>query len=77
VLTRLVLVIAPLSLTACATEDSSFASCPVPVIYGAAVLAAAAHELVQLPENSVIGGRFLPDYGRLRDQSWACLGGRP
>jgi hypothetical protein len=72
-----VLVTVPLSLTGCAAENSRFSACPIPVIYGAAVLAEAARELVLLPDQSAIAGRFLPDYSRLRDQSWACLGGRP
>jgi hypothetical protein len=75
VLTRLALVIAPLSLTACATEAFDTAACPVPVAYGAAVMLQAARELVLLPDPSVLGDRFVPDYARLRAQSMACLAG--
>jgi hypothetical protein len=75
-LTRLALVIAPLSLTACATESSSLAGCPVPVIYSATQMALAAVELASMPPGQ-IADLWIPDYGRLRAQSWACLGGRP
>lgn len=61
-------------LTGCAGAGFDPAACPTPVIYSAGVMLRAAEELGFLPPGSVIGDRFLPDYSRLREQSWACLG---
>ena len=48
--------------------------CPREVEYSRELQAAAADELAALPKDGVIRGRFMPDYGRLRDQARACRG---
>lgn len=48
--------------------------CPREVEYSAEVQDQAADELAALPKDGVIRARFMPDYGRLRDQARACRG---
>lgn len=70
----LVLALVATSSTGCAMGNSSFvAACPVPVIYSAGQIMLAAAELAAMPANSVIADVWIPDYGRLRDASRACL----
>ncbi len=55
-----------------AVSEAPRVVCPREVEYSAAVQAQAAVELATLPKDSVIRGRFMPDYSRLRDQARAC-----
>ncbi|MDP2332419.1 MAG: hypothetical protein Q8M19_17155 [Reyranella sp.] len=46
--------------------------CPQLVEYSAAVQDQARAELQTLPPGGVVRGRFMPDYGRMRDEVRAC-----
>jgi len=50
--------------------------CPREVEYNKEVQVQAADELAALPEDGIVRGRFMPDYGRLRDQARACRAGK-
>ena len=68
------LVIATISLTACATGGSEpriVAVCPTVVEYSREFQARAAEELEVLPESSAIA-EMLSDYAVMRDQARAC-----
>ncbi|MGE3876867.1 MAG: hypothetical protein AB7F74_28260 [Parvibaculaceae bacterium] len=66
------LVIATLSLTACATAPSRPAVvCPPVVAYERAFQARLADEIQRLPPGAALE-RAMLDYARLRDQAWAC-----
>jgi len=70
------LVIAAISLTACATESSEprmATVCPPVVEYSREFQARAADELDLLPEGSAIA-QMLADYSVMRDQARACKG---
>ncbi len=62
-----------LALSACAPTTIKLI-CPPIVSYTAAEQAQAADELEAMPEGSIIRGRFMPDYGKLRAQIRACRG---
>ena len=62
--------IATMSMSACATAPSSQA-CPELASYSAREQIAAADEMAEIPEGSVIG-RMIEDYLRLRDQ-WRAI----
>ena len=69
-----VLVIAAISLIACATAnfDPRMATvCPPLVEYSREVQARAAHELDVLPDGSAVA-EMLSDYSVMRDQARAC-----
>ena len=67
-----VLMIAMLSLSACAKGGSEArAPCPPVVAYSAADQDRAATEVKALPENATVV-RMLGDYAVLRDQARAC-----
>ncbi len=71
---RVVLAIAMISLTGCATvssEDGRLATCPPVVEYGREFQARAAEELVRLPEGSAIE-EMLGDYAVMREQARLC-----
>lgn len=65
------LMIAMLSLTACATESSDNAPCPPVVEYSTVDQTRAAAEVEAMPENAVLV-RMLSDYAVLRQQARAC-----
>ena len=65
------LMIAMLSLSACATAGSDSAPCPPVVEYSPADQARAATEVDAMPENAVVV-RMMSDYAVLRDQARAC-----
>ena len=74
---RLALALLMMSTSGCATAGSEAPRvvCPREVEYSKELQAAAADEVAALPKDGVIRGRFMPDYGRLRDQVRACRGG--
>lgn len=61
-----------LSTSGCETARSN--ACPHEVAYTPEQEGQAADELAPLPRDGMIRGTFMPDYGRLRDQSRACRG---
>jgi len=61
-----------MSTSGCATENSS-AACPREVAYSRQQQEQAADELAGMPAG-IVRDRFMPDYGRLRDQARACRG---
>lgn len=70
-----------LSIAACATAPSSPpAACPREVDYSRQQQEQAADEQAEIAKalgrEGIIVGRFMPDYGRLRDQARACRGER-
>ena len=66
------LVIATLSLTACATAPSSFVVvCPPVMAYDRAFQARLGDEIQRLPPGAALE-RVMLDYGRLRYQARAC-----
>ena len=68
------LVIATLSLTACATAPSRPAVVCLPIAaYDRAFQARLADEIQRLPPGTALE-RAILDYARLRDQAWACAG---
>jgi len=70
----LLLVIATLLLTACATAPSSPSIvCPPVVAYDRAFQARLADEIQRLPPGAALEQAML-DYARLRDQARACNG---
>jgi hypothetical protein len=71
--TPTVLALAATLLSACATTASSPAVCPEVVAYSAADQDKANAELKALPPGAILG-RFIADYGRLRDDARACQG---
>jgi hypothetical protein len=67
------LVIATLSLTACATAPSRPSIVCLPVaVYGSAFQSRLADEIQRLPPGAALE-RAMLDYARLRDQVRACL----
>lgn len=68
------LVIATISLTACATASSDPGSsvCPPVVAYDQALRERAAAELEALPEDAVLVG-MMADYAVMRAQARACI----
>ncbi len=70
------LVIATLSLTACATAPSRPSIlCPRVAVYARAFQARLADEIQRLPPGAALE-RAMLDYARLRDQAWACQSGK-
>jgi hypothetical protein len=69
-----------LSIAGCATASSSSAppACPREVEYSRQQEEAAADEMEEIRQrlgrDGIIVGQFMPDYGRLRDQTRACRG---
>lgn len=70
------LALATMSIAGCTTAPSEppRVVCPHEVAYSKELQAEAAGELAALPKDGIIRGRFMPDYGRLRDQARACRG---
>ena len=67
------LVLLTMSLTACETGGSS--ACPREVEYSAEFQGQLLGALIALPAGHVLGVA-MADYGRLRDQTRACRGGK-
>jgi hypothetical protein len=64
-----------MSPSACGTVPSDVA-CPSLPKYSKELQAKAADELDAMPEDSVIAGVFIVDYGRMRDGVRACIAAR-
>lgn len=79
---RVALALLMLSTAGCATANSSSAppACPREVEYSRQQQEAAADEMDEirkmLGRDGMVVGQFMPDYGRLRDQTRACRGER-
>ena len=72
---RTLMALALLTLSTSGCETAGFSpACPREVEYTADQQRQGAEELQALPKDSVVRGTFMPDYGRLRDQSRACRG---
>lgn len=56
------------------SSDAKMVACPQETVYTKEQQLAAMEELADLPPHGLIRGLFMPDYGRLRDQSRACRG---
>jgi hypothetical protein len=70
----MVLALLTTSTAGCATVASN--ACPREVEYSIEQQRRAADELSVLPQDGMVRGTMMPDYGRLRDQSRACRGER-
>lgn len=71
---RKLLVLGPLLMlsSACSTAPSDIA-CPSLPVYSSELQKEAAAEVKALPDGSVLGNIFMPDYGQMRDGVRACL----
>ena len=74
-LKTMLLLVSMLEVSSCATTVDAVtgATCPSLPEYSKETQAQAARELRALPPGTVIGGLFVPDYGRMRDGVRACL----
>lgn len=68
--TLVALALLTMSIAGCATAPSN--ACPREVEYSAEQQRRAVDELLALPNDGMVRGVMMPDYGRLRDQARAC-----